>query len=120
MPRSPLLLANVRGINSKTKSLKSILATENPDLMGLCETHTMSDRNLNIPGYKFIGRPRVNKQGAGVGILIAESIVNQITLHKIDENLELIWIIIKTSKHSPVYFGIYYYVHFQPCLHINT
>ena len=66
--------------------------------------HMASDCNLNLPGYKFIGRPRVNKQRLGVGILIAESIVNQITSHKIDENLELVWIIIKTSKHLPLFF----------------
>ena len=65
-----LLYANVRGINGKLISLKGILETTQPLIVGLTETHKNVDSNLNINGYIWIGRERKQKQGGGIGLLI--------------------------------------------------
>ena len=53
--------SNIRGLSGKTQSLKQIVMNIDPDIILICETHLTSDRNVNIPDYRFISRPR--KQG---------------------------------------------------------
>ena len=50
-----LLYANVRGINGKLVSLKGILETTQPHIVGLKETYKNVDSNLTINGYIWIG-----------------------------------------------------------------
>ena len=104
-----LLYANVRGINGKLVSLKGILETTQPHIVGLKETHKNVDSNLNINGYIWIGRERKQKQGGGIGLLIRKEMKNHISIHKIgEEDSEILWIQYRQKNIKDLYIGIYY------------
>ena len=62
--------ANARGLISKMQSIQSVLDEIEADIIAITETKLNKDRNINIPGYKWIGRPRLNKEGGGVGVYV--------------------------------------------------
>lgn len=77
--------------------------------MAITETKLTADRYIKIEGYRWIGRPRRNKQGGGIGLLIKDSLANQTTIHVVgEEELEILWIKIKRKQQQPVMIGLYY------------
>ena len=67
---------NIRGLISKqidlTKLLANCLSNSKIDVIMLCETWVTPDTKglINIPGYQFVGKERMNKKGGGIGLLI--------------------------------------------------
>ena len=71
------LYLNIRSIRSNFSELKSIIYSENFDIVALTETFINTDRidlptEYNIPGYKFFHKDRKNSRGGGVGLYIKE------------------------------------------------
>ena len=94
-----IIHANARGLISKMQSIQSVLDEIEADNIAITETKLNTDRNINIPGYKWIGRPRLSKEGGGVGVFVKQEITQSTTIHKIGEdNLEIIWIRICLRK----------------------
>ena len=58
-----------RGIKSKVISLKQILINNPCEIIALCETHLKQNEKVNVPGYKWIGLNRKDKDGGGIGFL---------------------------------------------------
>ncbi len=104
-----LAVINIRGAKGKMKSLEAILKTEKTTIAAICETHLKNNETVNISGYKWIGRNRKNKQGGGVGILIANQIAGITTTREEIENehTEGVWIEIKTRP-TPTFVGVFY------------
>ena len=61
---------NIRGFDSKSSSLKSILETVQPNVVTLNETHYMNNKKLNIEGYVTFNRNRKNVNGGGIATCI--------------------------------------------------
>ena len=56
------------------QSIQSVLDEIEADIIAITETKLNTDRNKNIPGYKWIGRPRLNKEGGVVGVFVKQEI----------------------------------------------
>ena len=91
------------------QSIQSVLDEIEADIIAITETKLNTDRNKNIPGYKWIGRPRLNKEGGVVGVFVKQEITQSMMIHKIgDDNLEIIWITICLQKKKKLYIGVHY------------
>ena len=69
-------MVNVRGIKSKVKSIESLLKATKASIALISETKLDKNQQINIKGYKWIGKNR-NRNGGGVGILIKNTIAQQ-------------------------------------------
>ena len=69
------MFSNARGIKSKLISLKQILIKNPCEIIALYETHFNQNLKVNVPGYKWIGLSRKDKDGAGIVFLINNNIV---------------------------------------------
>ena len=69
------MFSNARGIKSKLISLKQILIKNPCEIIALVETHFKQNLKVNVPGYKWIGLSRKNKDGGGIVFLINNNIV---------------------------------------------
>ena len=72
-----ILLANTQSLASKIDELQSVMLNVKPDLGFFTETwlhETISDSQVNIPGYSFIARNRCVDIHGGVGLYIHDSI----------------------------------------------
>ena len=58
-----ILYTNARGITRKMNSLNGIIVQTDPDIVAICETKLNTDKNVIVNGYKWIGRPREQKEG---------------------------------------------------------
>ena len=63
---------NLRGFDSKSSSLKSILETVRPNIVTLNETHYKNNKKLNIEGYVTFNRNRQNVNGGGVATSVSQ------------------------------------------------
>ena len=71
-----LLTINTRGIKSKCMSLTTALHQHGTHIAAITETQLTSNENINIQGYKWIGKNRETGKGGGVGFLIRNDIDN--------------------------------------------
>ena len=75
-----VIFVNIRGILSKqvrlSNFLKHCLGQKKVDVIILAETWLtkLNCDQINIPGYKFTGKHRPNRNGGGVGFLISEDL----------------------------------------------
>ena len=63
---------NIRGFDSKSCSLKSILEAVRPNVITLNETHYKNSKKLNIEGYVTYNRNRQDVNGGGVATSVSE------------------------------------------------
>ena len=63
---------NIRGFDSKSSSLKSILETVQPNVVTLNETYYKNNKKLNIEGYVTFNRNRKNINGGGVATSVSQ------------------------------------------------
>ncbi len=105
-----IAVLNVRGLKGKTRSLETILEAGKIKIAAISETHLKNNETPNIKGYKWAERNRRNREGGGVGILIANDIAKA-TIQKEnleeDEKTEVTWIELKTRP-KPIYIGAFY------------
>ena len=101
--------ANARGITGKMKSLHGVIEQLEPEVMAITETNLNTDKNIIVEGYSWLGRPRQNKEGGGIGLLVKNTVKPNTTIHKIGkDDKEIMWIRIKTKKHEEIAIGVYY------------
>ena len=90
---------NIRGVKGKIRSLESLLDAYKIDIVLISETMLKNNEQLNIKGYKWVGKNRRNRNGGGVGILISSKYAGsttEITHLESNENLEAVWIRLET------------------------
>ena len=51
---------------SKIDSIESTLHTQGTHIAGITETHLTSGESINIPGYEWKGKERINQDGGGI------------------------------------------------------
>ena len=86
---------------SKTNEIKQLIQSHNLDILCLNEINlndTIDSCTLNLPAtYNFIRRDRVGKSRGGCGMLISKKCAySEISMPTEMENIEAIWIKIKT------------------------
>ena len=92
----------------KITSLIAAAETTKAHIIGLAETK-LNKTTPKVDGYKWVNKPRLNRPGGGVALLIREDIqhiVEQVTDLEDDEQ-EIAWIRLKQTGNN-VYVGIYY------------
>ena len=102
------MYVNIRGAKGKRTSLIELLDSEKPHLFLLTETLLPTNANIQITGYTFFGKARLNKKGGGIAILVRNDIKNVIIPHISERNIEMIWVSIRRKKHCPLFIGCYY------------
>ena len=65
-----LVYANVRGLISKTASIRELLSETDATVLCVTETHLIEKNGKEVDGYTFFGKARVDKAGGGVGIFV--------------------------------------------------
>ena len=106
--RWKIMYSNVRGLRAKRSSLIEILNEENPQIFLLTETQLKSNSSISIKGYTFFGKPRPEKCGGGIGILVRNDIRGSVAAHTSTKNIELMWISIKRKNCPPIFIATYY------------
>ena len=103
-----ILYANPDGITGKVTSLITAARTAKAHIIGLAETK-LNKTHPRVEGYEWINKPRNNRRGGGVAMLIREDIYHQIeTVDDLeDQDQEILWIKLNTTK-SKVFIGIFY------------
>ena len=102
------MYTNIRGLRHKRPSLIEVLESEKPDLFLITETLLSADTNIEIEGYTFISKARLNQSGGGIGILIANHRKTVLTPHTSDRPIEILWVSLRRKKDKPVFIGCYY------------
>ena len=103
-----LLYTNPDGITGKITSLISAANAANAHIIGLAETK-IGKTPQYIKGYEWINKPRTNKNGGGVAILIREDIkhLTEVVNDLEDHDQEIAWIKLD-NKRAKKFVGIYY------------
>ena len=103
-----LLYANPDGIMGKVTSLISAAQTTNAHIIGLAETK-LGKTHPTVQGYEWVNKPRSNRKGGGVAILIRNDIfpLTQRVEDLEDHDQEILWLKIDNGK-SKIFVGIFY------------
>ena len=102
------MYTNIRGLKHKRPSLIEVLESEKPDLFLLTETLLSSDTNIEIEGYTFISKARLNQNGGGIGILIANYRKTVLRPHTSDRSIDILWVSLQKKNDKPLFIGCYY------------
>ena len=92
---------NCRGLKSKVSRLEYLLNADliklNIKVVMLIETWLKPDEEkyMKIKGYNFVGQPRPNRKGGGVGLLIREDIRYRVVSQKSEPEFESILVELK-------------------------
>lgn len=83
-----------RGTSPSSELRENVIVKSNLDIVGICETHLMSNEGISIDNYVWFGNnrktisPRARKGSGGVGILVKESVLQHFSINVIDCELE--------------------------------
>ena len=102
-----LLYANPDGITGKVTSLLAAARATKAHIIGLAETK-IGTTHPRVEGYEWVNKPRKNKRGGGVALLIREDIyhLTEVVENLEDQDQEILWITMKQNK--KVFIGIFY------------
>ena len=105
---------NVRGLKSKLDDLSTLLVDMKlPDVMIISETWLKAgeEKFINIEGYNFIGAPRPNKKGGGIGFLVKNGLLyrelTELNQLNISNTFERYYIELKGDHQNVVLGSIY-------------
>ena len=104
-----ILYSNARGIKSKMKSLKEIVYSTECDLYSVTEMNLKQNENIVVKGYKWVGKIREKRNGGGNGILIKDTLINDITIEPITaKNIEVLLLKLNLNNSEYLVIMIYY------------
>ena len=94
-----ILYTNPDGITGKVTSLISAAQAANAQIIGLAETK-LGKTYPSIPGYEWINKPRKNRTGGGVALLIRQDIhhLTEVIEGLEDQDQEIIWAKLENSR----------------------
>lgn len=98
---------NVRSLLPKINQIRSVLEDNQYDILAITETwlsRHISNNLVNIEGYRIVRKDRVGRAG-GVCFYISKSL--NFKLVECNDNIEQLWISVKTSNDITVYGVIY-------------
>ena len=93
---------NINRLRFKMDNLQSILNTHKIHIMGITETwldNTISDGEVQLPGYRLFRHDRQGKTGGGVCIYVHHSVtVRLLPLGHLCSKIEMLWIAVTLGK----------------------
>ena len=95
-------------MKSKLPCLRDFLTEKLPQIVLLTETMLNDMTNIQIQGYSFCGKGRIDKGCGGVGILVRNDLMNHVTPHESHRHLEIMWVSIRRQNQHPLFIGVYY------------
>jgi exonuclease III len=101
---------NIRGVKSKHYDLNHFVQTNHIDIMGLAETFLKNNEQVNIKGYNWVGKNRINnvkKSQGGIGFLIRDNmkILDDNVFDSKMDSYERLWIKVQfTESPDSVYY----------------
>ena len=105
---------NINSLRNKFSSLIELIHG-NIDILVITETkldHTFPEKQFLIPGYKKPYRRDRNANGGGVMIYVREDIPSDVLIkHKIQENIEAVFVEINLRKNKLLLVGTYHSTH---------
>ena len=96
------------GINSKKASIVNVFSELSPDIGLVCETHLTSNTGVDIEGFSYFGKARLENKGGGVGIFVKNTRKPMVAPHQSSREIEIAWVSINRGKSRPLYIGVYY------------
>ena len=103
------MYSNARGIKLKVNSLKQILINKPSEIIALCGTHLKQNEKVNVPGYKWIGLNRNDKDGGGTGFLINSNIVKSCFVEpQTNDGIEIMTVRLELKENKTITIYIYY------------
>ena len=104
-----ILYSNARSIKSKMKSLKEIVYSTECDLYSVTEMNLKQNENIVVKGYKWVGKIGEERNGGGNGILIKDTLINDITIEPITaKNIEVLLLKLNLNNSEYLVIMIYY------------
>ena len=90
--------------------LEDTMRKLNLDIMGITETWEGRCHPQNIPGYNFVGKPRKQGNGGGVGFYVARTLAPLTKVYTNTELPESIWLEVNSKRRgvAPIYIGLVY------------
>ena len=108
---------NFQGFCSDRKALQigEVLSKNHIDILGGQESWELDNSKIYVPGYKWFGKPREGIKGkrgeGGVGFLVSELLMEDVTIIKNVKCNETIWLRIKILSGVDLYIVCVY----MPC-----
>ncbi len=90
--------------------MAAALARVHIDILGVTETWQGRCATVPIPGYKFIGKPRADGRGGGVGFYVAAALLPLVTPVTSTTLPESMWLQVTSCRASspPLCIGLVY------------
>ena len=105
---------NFQGLCSDRKALEvgEVLSKNHIDILGGQESWEVDSSEISVPGYKWVGRPRLGTKGkrgeGGVGFLVSEPLLDDATIIKNVKCSDTIWLKIKIRNSVDLFIGCVY------------
>ena len=105
---------NFQGLCNERKALEigEVLSKNYIDIVGGQESWELDNSKIYVPGYKWFGKPRKSIKGkrgeGGVGFLVSELLIDDVTIIKDVKCNETIWLRIKIRSGVDLYIGCVY------------
>ena len=103
---------NFQGLCSDRKALEigEVLSKNHIDIIGGQESWELNSSKIYVPGNKWFGKPRESIQGkrgeGGVGFLVSEPLLDDVTIIKKVKCNQTIWLSIRIRKGADLYMYI--------------
>ena len=101
-----IMYANANGITGKKPSLSSAIRTHNSDIIAIVETKLI-EHPPKLEGYTWITKNRKGRKGGGIAFAYKDELDNVISEKEEQDDIELLWVEIKTGKNK-TFIGTYY------------
>ena len=69
-----IIHTNIRGFQSKTLSLQSVMKVKDADVVTINETQLVGKKKIKIPGYSTLSRNRTGVSGGGIATSFKNSL----------------------------------------------
>ena len=108
------IYTNIRSIKTKFDEFKTLVNTENPDIIGLTETWLNCNKNefeseFNLEGYTMLNKDRKNKKGGGVLFYIKDYLKPTcLDLQGNNDKTETIWAHLRGANNKRINVGVIY------------
>ena len=105
-----MLVFNAQSIRNKMNIFQALIATENPEIIGITETwiHTNTrdfEGEFDLPGYKMFKKDRLDREGGGV-MLYVRDFLNPVDC-KLETEHEMLGVVLN-KPHKNLYIYICY------------
>jgi len=101
---------NINRVSKKIYEIKDFLHRQDVSIMGMVETFLKDEKYVDVNGYKWYGKNRVQKGGGGIGFLVSSNIcvVDDNLFDSKHDEIERLWIKVVTDN-RPIFIAVAYF-----------